>query len=52
MAKQGKEKNGKNKTKHNRLLHQKKIKKQKEQVANKQRLKVIINKAKEQDKND
>ena len=52
MAKQGKEKNTKNKAKHNRLLNQKKAKKQKEQEANKQRLKDILNKAKDQGNND
>jgi hypothetical protein len=51
MAKVGKNKNAKNKAKHNKLLAQKSNKKKTEQEANKNRLKEILNKAKEQKEN-
>ena len=50
MAKQGKVKNGNNKAKHNKLLAQKFNKKKTEKEALKKRLKEIISKAKEQEK--
>lgn len=48
MAKTGREKNTKNKAKHSKLIAQKKNKKKAEEVLRKERLKAIIQKAKEQ----
>lgn len=47
MAKTGRDKNTKNKAKHSKLMAQKKNRKVKEEVLRKERLKAIINKAKE-----
>tara|TARA_R110002050_G_scaffold74772_6_gene160311 strand:+ start:77834 stop:77977 length:144 start_codon:yes stop_codon:yes gene_type:complete len=47
MAKTGRDKNTKNKAKHSKLMAQKKNKKKTEEVSRKERLKAIINKAKE-----
>jgi len=47
MAKKGKEKNTKNKGKHSRLMAQKKSKQTSEKELRKQRLRDIVNKAKE-----
>ncbi|AXP82946.1 hypothetical protein CJ739_3887 [Mariniflexile rhizosphaerae] len=51
MAKTGRDKNTKNKAKHSRLMVQKKNKKKEEEQLRKERLKAIIQKAK-QDKKD
>ncbi|WNH09774.1 hypothetical protein [Thalassobellus suaedae] len=48
MAKTGRDKNTKNKAKHSKLMAQKKNKKKAEEVLRKERLKAIINKAKEE----
>jgi len=47
MAKAGSDKNTKNKAKHAKLMAQKKNKKRKEELLRKEKLKAIINKAKE-----
>jgi len=47
MAKTGRDKNTKNKAKHSKLMAQKKNKKKAEEILRKERLKAIINKAKE-----
>ncbi len=52
MPKKGKAKNTKNKAKHNKLLDQKNKKKKDAKELTKIRLKAIITKAKEQEKND
>ncbi|MGE5944582.1 MAG: hypothetical protein ACM31G_09610 [Flavobacteriales bacterium] len=51
MAKTGRDKNTKNKAKHSKLMVQKKNKKKEEEQQRKERLKAIIQKAK-QDKGD
>jgi len=52
MAKKGVQKNTQNKAKHTKLLNRKKNRLRKEKEAQKERLKAIVNKAKEQqDKN-
>lgn len=48
MAKIGREKNTKNKAKHSKLMARKKNKKKAEKVLRKERLKAIVQKAKEQ----
>lgn len=48
MAKIGREKNTKNKSKHSKLMARKKNKKKAEKVLRKERLKAIVQKAKEQ----
>ncbi|MFI1743006.1 hypothetical protein [Thalassobellus sediminis] len=48
MAKTGRDKNTKNKAKHSKLMAQKKNKKKAEEALRKERLKAIINKAKEE----
>mgnify|MGYP003117340783 CR=1 FL=1 len=52
MAKKGVQKNTQNKAKHTKLLNRKKNKLHKEKDAYKERLKAIINKAKEQQNKD
>ncbi len=49
MAKTGKEKNTKNKAKHTKLLNRKKNKIKSDAVLRKERLKVILQKAKEKE---
>ena len=51
MTKKGQEKNTKNKAKHSRLINQKKNKRKQEQTLRKERLKAIVNKAKEENSN-
>lgn len=51
MAKKGKEKNTKNKAKHAKLMQRKTDKARKEKDARSEKLKAIIQKAKEKDKN-
>ena len=48
MAKTGREKNTKNKAKHSKLMDRKKNKKKAEEALRKERLKAIIQKAKEE----
>ncbi len=48
MAKKGAQKNTQNKAKHTKLLNRKKNKLRKEKETHKERLKAIVNKAKEQ----
>ncbi len=50
MAKTGREKNTKNKAKHSKLMDRKKNKKKTEEVLRKEKLKAIIQKAKENKK--
>ncbi|CAM4159288.1 hypothetical protein GIHI108528_07385 [Gillisia hiemivivida] len=52
MAKKGAQKNTQNKAKHTKLINRKKNKLRKEKEAHKERLKAIVNKAKEQKNND
>ncbi len=52
MAKKGVQKNTQNKAKHTKLINKKKNKLRKEKDAHKERLKSIINKAKEQQSKD
>lgn len=52
MAKTGREKNTKNKAKHSRLVNQKKNKKKTEALTRKEKLKAIMAKAKESNKED
>ena len=51
MAKTGRDKNTKNKAKHSKLMTQKKNKKKEEALLRKERLKAIINKAKDEKDN-
>jgi FtsZ-binding cell division protein ZapB len=52
MAKKGAQKNTQNKAKHTKLINRKKNKLRNEKEAHKERLKAIVNKAKEQQKEE